>query len=87
MTGARLLAAIGLLVGLAVPALAEPCRSGPNAAAKRGCATTPPGQRRFEPYDPTQAVRAGRTPGFIDLGNGTEVRISGRARMDYDLRR
>jgi hypothetical protein len=30
------------------------------------------------------AVRAGRQPGFIDLGNGTELRISGEA--DLELR-
>ena len=26
--------------------------------------------------------RAGTTPGFIDLGNGSEVRIGGRVRVD-----
>jgi hypothetical protein len=26
----------------------------------------------------------GRQPGFIDLGNGTEVRVGGRVRIDVD---
>lgn len=43
-------------------------------------------ENRVEPYDPDR-VRAGRRPGFIDLGNGTEVRIGGRVRLDADTRR
>ena len=41
---------------------------------------------RLRPYEPG-SVRAGREPGFVDLGNGTEVRVGGRVRMDYDGRR
>ncbi|WP_112664166.1 hypothetical protein [Microvirga flavescens] len=28
-----------------------------------------------------------KTPGFIDLGNGTQVRVSGRVRVDAEYRR
>lgn len=79
-------AAVALAASLiAAPAWAEPCRASTGkAASARASACQPP--RKFEPYDPDR-VRAGRTPGFIDLGNGTEVRVSGRVRWDYDVRR
>jgi hypothetical protein len=31
-------------------------------------------------------VRPGASPGFIDLGNGSQVRISGQVRMDVRTR-
>lgn len=40
---------------------------------------------RPAPFDPRD-VRRGE-PGRFDFGNGTEVRIGGRVRLDYDLRR
>ena len=83
---------LGLLVGLAwtgssVPSLAvscpaEPAKRGSRAASRKDC----PPPRKLEPYDPG-AVRAGSRPGFIDLGGGTEIRVGGRARFDYDVRR
>jgi hypothetical protein len=42
-------------------------------------------QERLVPYDGERASRSG--PGFVDLGNGTELRVGGRAQMDYDTRR
>ena len=41
---------------------------------------------KLRPHDPDR-LRAGRQPGFIDLGGGTEVRVGGRVRLDYDVRR
>lgn len=77
-----------LLVALALtgPAHAEACRRTESEASRAGPAAPCPPGRRVEPYDP-DAVRAGRRPGTIDFGNGTEVRIGGRVRMDYDVRR
>lgn len=87
MTTARplaLLAAAAVLLG-ACAARAEPCKAlppGTTGAAVQPCKAPP----RIEPYDPDRA-RSGSRPGFIDLGNGTEIRVGGRARLDYDLRR
>jgi hypothetical protein len=41
----------------------------------------PPGDKK------RPGVRAGREPGFIDLGNGTELRISGEADVEMRYRR
>lgn len=85
----RLQVAVLATILLAFPAAAEPCRKPGEAAARPGRNPTscpPPAPRKVEPYDPDRA-RAGSRPGFIDLGGGTEVRIGGRARMDYDVRR
>jgi hypothetical protein len=41
---------------------------------------------RLRPYEPDKS-RAGRDRGFIDLDNGTELRVGGSVRMDYDVRR
>jgi hypothetical protein len=82
-------AALHLCLGAAVAltsgaALAESCpRSG--EAGKRKAADCKPSER-LQPYDPDK-VRAGREPGFIDLGQGSELRVGGRVRMDYDVRR
>jgi hypothetical protein len=65
---------------------ARPCRPGEaprfSAEGRPSCETG----ERLKPYDPT-AQRAGSRPGFIDLGNGTEVRVGGRVQMEYDARR
>ena len=79
-----ILAAAGLLAIGAAPALADPCVRPKGKTVSRSPDCGKP--RKIEPYDPDR-VRAGRNPGFIDLGNGTEVRIGGRVRMDYDVRR
>ncbi len=77
----RMLLLAPFLLLAAPPALARPdCR--PPRDLPPGV-TTPP--RVGCPAVKTRdqgALRAGRTPGFVDLGNGTEVRISGRARFE-----
>ncbi len=45
-----------------------------------------PPDRRVVPYDPDR-TGTGRRSGPIDLGNGTEIRVGGRVRTEYDLRR
>jgi hypothetical protein len=65
-------------------ASAEACRRPAGEARDRAADCKP--SERLQPYDPDR-VRAGRSPGFVDLGNGTEVRVGGRVRMDYDVRR
>lgn len=81
--------ALAILALLAASgAAAETCPA-PSDPARRGVGTRascPPRARTVEPYDPDR-VRAGGRPGFVDLGGGSEVRIGGRARMDYDARR
>ena len=80
------LCAASLILSTA-PALAEACRV-PDRADRRTAFRAKPclPAERLTPYDPDR-VRAGRMPGFIDVGGGTEVRIGGRARLDYDTRR
>ena len=76
-----LAAAVALTSGAA---FADSCpRSGDSG--KRKAADCKPTER-LQPYDPNK-VRAGREPGFIDLGQGSELRVGGRVRMDYDVRR
>ena len=79
MTKHLLPAALLLLAGL--PAAARPdCRAprdlppGVTPPQRVGCPLAAPKKEG--------ALRPGRTPGFVDLGNGTEVRISGRVRME-----
>lgn len=36
---------------------------------------------------PSKPLRQGQHPGAIDLGNDTEVRISGRTRIDAEVKR
>lgn len=45
-----------------------------------------PAPKRFEPYDPDR-MKAGSRPGFVDVGGGTEVRVSGRSRVEYQYSR
>ena len=73
----------------AVPVAAATCATAPTRpAARRHVRPCLPARKPepIRPYDPDD-VEAGRRPGFIDLGNGTEIRIGGRARFDYDVRR
>jgi len=74
-----------LLIMGASGARAEWCPDRPRTgrdAPERRCGP----DERLRPYDP-DAARRGRSPGSIDLGNGTEVRIGGRVQMEYDVRR
>lgn len=45
-----------------------------------------PRPKTFEPYDPSR-MRSGSRPGFFDLGGGTELRVSGRTRVEYQYTR
>jgi hypothetical protein len=42
--------------------------------------------KRFEPYHPDR-LRTGSRPGFFDLGGGTEIRVGGRTRVEYQYTR
>ena len=75
------------VVALSGSASADSCRRADDGAGRRKAgpdACRP--DERLRPYEPG-AARAGRDPGFVELGNGTEVRVGGRVRMDYDVRR
>ena len=83
-----LLALVAGVALLADPASARECRAsaalpGVRSALQPGCRpkTLPAPSLQHE------ALRAGRDPGFLDLGNGVEVRIGGRVRADAVLRR
>jgi hypothetical protein len=69
-----------------------------SAAAAKDCvpADLPPGVRMPErpgckadkPAAASESrAREGRSPGTIELGNGTELRVGGRARLESDTRR
>jgi hypothetical protein len=83
------LAAAGLvavLPPLTAPVQAKDCSikaapSGVRLSEKPGCRTA---LTKPEVEGDRAALKAGRRPGFIDLGNGTEVRIGGRVRLDID---
>lgn len=87
MIAARRLALLAVATALlaATAARAEGCKPA-KLGARGGSARPCTAPSKIEPYDPDR-VRSGSRPGFIDLGNGTEVRIGGRARLDYDMRR
>jgi len=70
-----LLASASLSVGAAEAAC--------DGKAERGCKTPSfERPRKFEPYD-SGRVRAGSLPGFVDVGGGTQVRVGGRVRTEY----
>lgn len=74
-----------LLVALVLAAAALPAAAGERGAAQRPrlCPQdAPPGVRlpdRPECREAAPAPVRATAPGFIDLGNGTSVRVSGRA--------
>jgi hypothetical protein len=85
------LPAAGMLAAMlaASPGQARDCRRenvppGVRMPQQVGCKPTPPdrvgGKGR-------PSAKADRKPGFIDLGNGTELRISGDAGVDMRSRR
>lgn len=87
MKALSLLALASFAIAPLDAALADSCRRADdrlvaNERARPDCRP----DERLRPYEPDR-VRAGRDPGFVDLGNGTEVRVGGRVRMDYDARR
>ena len=79
------LALLGTIV-LAASAEARPCRPGETPRFLANGRASCDGHEKLKPHD-TDGPRGGRAPGFVDLGNGTEVRIGGRVQMDYDTRR
>jgi hypothetical protein len=77
-----------LLIASAGPALAKECRTPhlPPGMEVR----LPPGCEEPLPARGSKAERQGSVKaeqGFIDLGNGTKVRISGRVRAEYGFSR
>ena len=80
----RIVLAAALLSVVASTADADACRRKAPDKAARSPAECPQ-EERLQPYDPGR-LRSGGAPGFIDLGNGTEVRVGGRVRTDFDVR-
>ncbi|HMO29680.1 hypothetical protein [Enterovirga sp.] len=81
----RLAVALFAAGTLSVPAASAGCDKQGTRQARSGCARAE-APKKFEPYDPS-AARAGSRQGFIDVGGGTEVRIGGRVRADYQYTR
>jgi hypothetical protein len=76
-----------LLIASAGPALAKECRTphlppGVEVRLPPGCEEPLASRSKAERRNGIRAEQ-----GFIDLGNGTQVRISGRVRAEYGLRR
>lgn len=86
MTARLFLASAFLLAAGA--ASAKECRlpadwpPGVRPPAGAACAAKRPAARSA-----ADEVRAGREPGFVDLGNGSSLRVSGRVRVDVTTRR
>ena len=84
---ARLILASALCLAAGSAKAAE-CRlpadwpPGVRPPAARDCAAKRPAAK-----PPTDDLRAGREPGFVDLGNGSSLRVSGRVRVDVITRR
>jgi hypothetical protein len=78
-----LLLTLGVSIA-AETAQAEPCRPPAKTARVADRAADCARREKFVPYEPEPARSRG---GFLDLGNGTEVRVGGRVQMDYDTRR
>jgi hypothetical protein len=90
MTKGRTAAVAVLLAGSMTGAGAAECRMPDAPPGVR--VQLPPGCRApggaAAPAKGTEALqKAGRAPGFIDLGAGSEVRIGGRVRVDTNYRR
>ena len=79
---------LSVLIAAALPnaAAADACRRADTPSRAKAAGEDCRPEDRLVPYDP-DAVRRGREAGFIDLGNGSEIRIGGRVRIDYDVRR
>ena len=74
-----------LAAGLMLPvgsASAHECRSPGIAKGKAGGAQGCAPQLQERETSRREPLQPGRTPGFIALGNGTEIRIGGRVRVD-----
>jgi hypothetical protein len=78
----------GLLIGSVLPSQARDCRPaeappGVRVPLPAGCE---PGATKAPPKSRQTTARSGQDSGFIDLGNGSQVRISGRVRVDVRSR-
>jgi hypothetical protein len=78
-----------LVAGLAVvqPSAAKDCRfmappPGVRVPERAGCKPPPTTARNTRPE-----TKASRTPGFFDLGNGTQLRIGGSVDLEMRSRR
>lgn len=82
------LSAIPLVAAALVCSTSLALAAGEGARPKSGASTRiqAPKPKKFEPYDPDRQ-RAGSRPGFFDVGGGTEVRIGGRTRVEYQYTR
>jgi len=74
------------LLALSALAQAKDCNKGASPSETRrlekaGCGTASAGVPKPDAHP---NLRVGQRPGFIDLGNGTEIRVGGRARLDID---
>jgi hypothetical protein len=67
---------------MAAPAGAKECRTPGAEGRARSAAPRPCASEALRQDSRQERLSAGRTPGFFDLGNGTEVRIQGRVRAD-----
>ncbi|MGO4571082.1 hypothetical protein [Microvirga sp. 2TAF3] len=79
---------LALLLAGTMPAMAKDCRIpegalGPQVQALPGCKAP---AKSKAPEARLQAG-AGQGAGFVDLGNGTQVRVSGRVRAEGGFRR
>jgi len=85
----KLLSAVAaLLIAPGASALAKECRmpdTPPGVRVQRPTECGDPFQNRRIEADRQDTVRASQ--GFIDLGNGTQVRIGGRVRAEVTGRR
>ncbi|MEA1831487.1 hypothetical protein U8607_05260 [Methylobacterium durans] len=79
-----------LRLGLALALMVNPALAGDRSARPRLCPEDAPEGVRLpnRPGCGREPVRApARSDGFVDLGNGVEVRIGGRASADFGVRR
>lgn len=79
------LAAVLLLAASAADAACKPQAGAPpgvRAPPSRGCGSA----SSVKPFA-EEAARAGREPGFVDLGNGSSLKVSGRVRVDVGTSR
>ncbi len=80
----KALAVLSIVLGGIAPSLARDCRMpdappGVRVPKPLGCDPAPPSNPKAKS---SSAVRASPQPGFIDLGNGGQIRIGGRVRVE-----
>lgn len=82
------LALAAIAATVAASSVSAACRDtmGARCAPTKRSASSPAAPRKFEPYDPALA-RSGSRAGFVDIGGGTQLRIGGRVRAEYQYTR